>query len=165
MVEACATFQILVVDVPGLCAPPKPISLVFIDDHPSAHAGVMAQIRARQELHLVTNSVEARTGLQQVRRAKPDLVLLELRRKPGASLTLAGTLHRSAPRSRVIITSMDPLHDDVASFIRAGVSGFIIADASFDTLLNTIHSVAQGIQVLPAELTRSLFAQLQACRN
>lgn len=35
-----------------------------------------------------------------------------------------------------------------------------MANASFDTFLNTIHSVAQGTQVLPSELTRSLFGQL-----
>ena len=56
---------------------------------------------------------------------------------------------------------MGPLQDDLMGFVRAGVSGFIMADASFDRFLNTIDSVAHGIPVLPVELTNSLFGQLK----
>jgi DNA-binding NarL/FixJ family response regulator len=48
----------------------------------------------------------------------------------------------------------------VVSLVRAAVSGFIMTNASCDTFLKTLHSVAQGIQVLPLELTHSLFGQL-----
>jgi DNA-binding NarL/FixJ family response regulator len=50
---------------------------------------------------------------------------------------------------------------DVSSYLRAGVSGFIMAIASFETFLTTIQAVAGGAQVLPPELTAALFAQLK----
>jgi DNA-binding NarL/FixJ family response regulator len=58
-----------------------------------------------------------------------------------------------------------PAREDVASLIRAGVSGFIMANAPFGVFLDTIHLVAEGIQVLPDELTASLFGQLHGPRN
>jgi DNA-binding NarL/FixJ family response regulator len=76
-------------------------------------------------------------------------------------LALAGALHRVVPKSRVIIMGLKAPQNDVVSFVRAGVSGFIMADASFEQLLQTVRSVAQGIRSLPAELTRSLFSQLR----
>jgi DNA-binding NarL/FixJ family response regulator len=142
----------------------KRISMVLIDDRLSAREGVVARIRAQPGFHILAATAETEAALQKVRQTKPDLVLLNLRRESADSLALAGALHGKVPASHVIIMSMDPLHEDVASFVRAGVSGFIMADASLDKFLSTIHSVALGIQVLPKELTRSLFAQLNGYR-
>jgi DNA-binding NarL/FixJ family response regulator len=99
--------------------------------------------------------------LRQLRATRPDIVLLNLRHAGEDRLALAGALHRAAPKSRVIIMGLEASQNDVASFVRAGVSGFIMAGASFEQFLRTIRSVVQGIQALPSELTRSLFRQLR----
>jgi DNA-binding NarL/FixJ family response regulator len=142
----------------------KRISMVLLDDTPSAREGVVALLRAQPELHVSACPPDTAAALQMVQEAKPDLVLLNLPREGDDRLTLAGALHREAPDSRMIVMGLEPLQTDVAGFIRAGVSGFIMADASFDTFLSTIHSVVQGIQVLPFELTGSLFGQLKGPR-
>jgi DNA-binding NarL/FixJ family response regulator len=53
-----------------------------------------------------------------------------------------------------------PLQADVFEFVEAGVSGFILKDASIAEFLNTIRIVYQGNQVLPPHLTGSLFSQI-----
>jgi DNA-binding NarL/FixJ family response regulator len=53
-----------------------------------------------------------------------------------------------------------PIQEDVAAFVRAGASGFIMKDASFDEFLRTIRAVAAGADVLPPQLTGSLFGQI-----
>jgi DNA-binding NarL/FixJ family response regulator len=138
----------------------KPISIVLVDDNPLAREGVVALIRAQPGFHVLAASAKIEQALRRVRAIKPDMVLLNLPREGHGSLMLAGALHGQVPESRVIIMGLEPLHEDVASFVRAGVSGFIMAYASFDKFLSTIRSVARGIQVLPFELTRSLFGQL-----
>jgi DNA-binding NarL/FixJ family response regulator len=134
--------------------------MLLIDDNPLAREGIVALIRAQPGFHVLAASAEIEAAFGKVRETKPDIVLLNLRRVGDDSLTAAGALHGDVPESRVIIMGMEPLHEDVTSFVRAGVSGFIMADASLDTFLSTIHSVTQGIQVLPLDLTRSLFDQL-----
>ena len=135
--------------------------MVLIDDNPSARQGIVARIRAQPSFRVLAASADVEEAVQKVRDTRPDIVLLNLRREGGDSLTLAGALHREVPESRVIIMGLEPPQEDVASLVRAGVSGFVMADASFDTYLGTIHSVAQGIQILPLELTGSLFGQLK----
>lgn len=142
----------------------KRISLVLINDNSLVREGVVPRIRAGSGFQVLAASAEVEAALRTVRKAKPDMVLLNLRREGDDSLKLAGALHGQAPQSRVIILGLEPLHEDVVSLVRAGVSGFLMANASFDTFLSTIHSVAQGIQVLPSQLTRSLFAQLKQHR-
>ena len=53
-----------------------------------------------------------------------------------------------------------PLQEDVLIFVQAGVSGFILKDATVNDFLHTIRSVAGGSKVLPPRLTESLFAQI-----
>lgn len=146
---------------PGVRPMRKRISLVLVVDNPSVRGGVMSLIRAQRSFHVLAVSTEVEAALRQVREIRPDIVLLNLRPEGDDSLTLAGALHGDVPKSRVIIMGLVAPQQDVASFLRAGVSGFIMAGASFETFLNAIHSVARGIQVLPPELTRSLFDQLK----
>ncbi|HEX7023865.1 MAG TPA: response regulator transcription factor [Gemmatimonadales bacterium] len=136
------------------------ISMMFIDDDPSAREGAAVRIRSQPGFHLLAASATVEEALRLVRSIKPDLVLLDFRWEDGVSLALAGALHGEFPGSRVVIMGRHPLHEDVAGFVRAGVAGFIMADASFDTVLGTIHLVARGLRVLPPELTGSLFGQL-----
>ena len=53
-----------------------------------------------------------------------------------------------------------PLQEDVLVFVQAGVSGFILKDATVNDFLKTIRSVVNGAKVLPPHLTESLFSQI-----
>ena len=138
----------------------KRLVMILIEDDRSARKGIVALIRAQAGIRVLATSVVFKVVLRNIRKTKPDLLLLSLGPERDQSLTLAGALHGEVPESRVIMVGLPALQVDVASFVRAGVSGFIMGDASFDRFLGTIHSVARGIPVLPSELTGSLFRQL-----
>jgi len=139
----------------------KRISVVLLDDNPSARKRVVARIHAQPGFQVLAASAGTAAALRKVRETKPDLVLLNLRREGADSLTMAGALHGGAPESRLVIMGMEPLQGDLMSYVRAGVAGFIMANASFDRFLSTIDSVARGVPVLPVELTNALFGQLK----
>ena len=141
------------------------ISVILIDDNLVAREGIVALIRSQPGLQVLAASANMEDALRQVLETRPDLVLLNLRREGEDGLTMAGLVHGQAPASRVIVMGLRPAREDVASLIRAGVSGFIMANAPFGVFLDTIHLVAEGTQVLPDELTASLFGQLHGPRN
>jgi DNA-binding NarL/FixJ family response regulator len=145
---------------PGAAPVTRPISLVLVDDHPLAEDGVVARIRTEPGFQVLVASARIEDALQRVRETTPEVVLLNLRQEGADSLTLAGALHGEVPESRVIVMGMEARQTDVAGLIRAGVSGFIMASASFDQFIHAIHLVAEGVQVLPVELTHPLFHQL-----
>jgi DNA-binding NarL/FixJ family response regulator len=141
------------------------VSVVLIDDNLVAREGIVALIRSQPGFQVLAASANIEDALQQVQETGPDLVLLNLRREGEDSLTMAGLLHGQAPASRVIVMGLRPVREDVASLIRAGVSGFIMAGAPFEVFLDTIHLVARGTKVLPEDLTASLFGQLHGHQN
>jgi DNA-binding NarL/FixJ family response regulator len=133
---------------------------MLIDDDRAKRDGVVALIRALPGYDVVATSAEIEEVLGKVTASSPDVVLIDLGGKGDDRLTLAGALHGRAPRSRVIIMGLHQPEVDLVAFVRAGVSGFIMADASFQHLIRVVGLVAGGTRVLPEELTRSLFGQL-----
>lgn len=53
-----------------------------------------------------------------------------------------------------------PAHAEVVEFVRAGVAGFILKDATLHDFLHTIRSVVKGAKILPPPMTGSLFSQI-----
>ena len=134
---------------------------MLIDDNPGHGGKVLSRIRAEPGFRVVAVCSEVELALQQVRTIKPEVVLLNMPGASDACLTLTGALHGEVPASRVIVMGAITSSTNLAPFIRSGVLGFTMADASFDTLVGTIQDVAAGTSVLPLELTGGLFRELR----
>jgi DNA-binding NarL/FixJ family response regulator len=117
-------------------------------------------VRTQSGFHVLAASADATEALKKVREAKPDVVLVDFGLEDHDSLSLTATVHAEVPQARVIVMGLLPLQEDVAAYVRAGASGFIMKDASFDEFFATIRAVARGAQVLPSQLTNSLFSQI-----
>lgn len=139
---------------------PNPISLVLIDDNRLLREGIAVMLRSQPGFKVLAASADVDEALQEVREAKPEVVLLDFGLEDHDSLSLAATVHREVPEARVIVMGLLPLQEDLADYVRAGASGFIMKDASFEDFFATIRAVAAGSEVLPQALTNSLFSQI-----
>jgi DNA-binding NarL/FixJ family response regulator len=92
--------------------------------------------------------------------ANPNVVLLDFGLENGDSLAVVRQVGEDLPECRVIMLDLLPSHEDIMDVVHAGVSGFIMKDASLDDLVNTIRSVARGGKVLPPQMTNTLFSQI-----
>ncbi len=136
------------------------IALVLIDDNRLLREGLATMIRAQPGFKVLAASADADEALEEVRKAKPDIVLLDFGLQDHDSLSLTTTVHLEVPEAKVIIMGLLPSQEDVADYVRAGASGFTMKDASFSDFVATIRAVAGGAQVLPDALTHSLFSQI-----
>lgn len=138
----------------------KPISLVLIDDNRLLREGIAAIIRTQPGFKVLAASADVDEALAKAREAKPDVILLDFGLEGHDGLSLTATVHDEVPGARVIVMGLMPLQEDVANYVRAGASGFIMKDASFVDFFATIRAVAGGAEVLPQALTNSLFTQI-----
>jgi len=138
----------------------KPISLVLIDDNRLLREGLAAMIHTQPGFKVLAASADVDEALKKVREAKPDVVLLDFGLEDHDSLSLTATVHGEVPEAHVIVMGLLPLQEDVANYVQAGATGFIMKDASFEDFFETIRAVAAGAQVLPPALTNSLFSQI-----
>jgi DNA-binding NarL/FixJ family response regulator len=121
---------------------------------------VVTRIRSLPGFLVLATSAEVEEALRVVHEARPDVVLMDFDQRSQDRLTLAGALHRDAPGSRLVVMGLRDPNTNLVGLVRAGVSGFIMVGASFETYLGTIQSVARGEPMLPVELTHALFEQL-----
>ncbi|HEX4932223.1 MAG TPA: response regulator transcription factor, partial [Gemmatimonadaceae bacterium] len=129
---------------------------MLIDDNRLLREGIAAMIHTQPGFTVLAASADADEALRKVREAKPEIVLVDFGLEDHDSLGLTATVHSEVPEARVIVMGILPAQEDVADYVRAGASGFIMKDASFNEFFATIIAVAGGAQVLPQALTQSL---------
>ena len=137
------------------------LSIVLIDDDRTSREGVIALIRSQPGFQVLAVSADVEEAIAQIRDTSPDIVVLNLGREGQNGLTVAGALHGEAPASRVVMMGMQARDSEVAGLVRAGVAGFLMANATLETVVATLLAVSSGTNVLPLELTGSLFGQLK----
>jgi DNA-binding NarL/FixJ family response regulator len=117
-------------------------------------------LKKQKDMNVVETVGNGENILAIMRKYKPEILLLDLGLRSRNSLNLVKLVKKNFPHSKIVIMDLIPLQSDVFEFVRAGVSGFILKDATVNDFLKTIRSVAKGIQILPPNLTGSLFSQI-----
>jgi DNA-binding NarL/FixJ family response regulator len=138
----------------------KRIKLLIIEDNRLLRDGIVSMIGEQIDMKAVAGLGDGDKAPLKIRELKPDIVLLDLGLRSQNSLHLVQSLKRTFPETKIIVMDLVPIQSDVVNFVQAGVSGFILKDATIDDFLRTIRSVAKGMKVLPPLLTGSLFSQI-----
>lgn len=134
------------------------ISVALIEDNRLVREGITALLNGLPDLRVVAGASGADTTM--LREATPQVVLLDIGLGHGSSLRVAEQVRKEFPESKIILMDVLPVHEDIVEFVNVGVSGFIMKDATLDDLVHTIRSVAKGINVLPPQMTSTLFSQI-----
>ena len=135
------------------------IRILLIEDNRLLRDGITAMVEEQPDMRIVASSGNS-DALQKTKSLKPEVVLLDLGLRGHSSLHLLRLVRKHAPEARVIVMDLIPLQAELVEFVREGVSGFILKDATFEDFLGTIRSVASGAKVLPPPLAGSLFSQI-----
>jgi DNA-binding NarL/FixJ family response regulator len=138
----------------------KKIRLLLIEDNRLLREGLAVMLKKQKDMNVVETVGNGENILAIVRKYKPEVLLLDLGLRSRNSLNLVKLVKKNFPAAKVIIMDLIPVQADVFEFVQAGVSGFILKDATVNDFLKTIRSVAKGLQVLPPNLTGSLFSQI-----
>ena len=134
------------------------ISVAVIEDNRLVREGLTVLLNQLADFRVVAGGPSG--DLTRLADTKPHVILLDLGLRNGDSLRIAETVKREFPGSKVIVMDLLPVHEDIVEFVNAGVSGFIMKDATLDELASTIRSVARGVNVLPPQMTATLFSEI-----
>ena len=138
----------------------KKIAILVIEDNRLLRDGIEALLKKQPDMHVVATVGNGENILLMLDKVKPNIILLDLGLRNQNSLQIVKSTKKHSAETKIIVMDLIPLQADVFEFVEAGVSGFILKDASINEFLNTIRSVDQGTKVLPPHLTGSLFSQI-----
>jgi DNA-binding NarL/FixJ family response regulator len=137
------------------------IRLLIIEDNRLLREGISSILKKQPDMTVGSTHGSGEKLPPKVRSHKPHIVLIDLSLRSQNSLQIVRRMRRDFPDVKVIVMDLVPMQSDVVVFVEAGVSGFILKNASIVDFLKTIRSVAQGKKVPPI-LTDSLFSQIIA---
>jgi DNA-binding NarL/FixJ family response regulator len=135
----------------------KLITVAIVDDSRLVREALASMLGRLPDLQVVAAGVADDAFMDET---KPDVVLLDVGLRDEDSLGVAAALIKRSPGTKVIVMDLIPMSEDIVQFVNAGVSGFVLKDATFDEFVATIRSVAAGGKVLPSGMTESLFSQI-----
>jgi two-component system, NarL family, nitrate/nitrite response regulator NarL len=134
------------------------IRIAIVEDNRLLREGLTRKLDQQADFTVVHAAAEG--SLEELGEAAADVLLLDVGLEGEDSLALAQRLRAGLPALRVIVMDLLPVHDDLVEFVTAGVSGFIVKDATLDDFLMTIRSVAAGHTILPPAMASTLFSQI-----
>jgi len=138
----------------------KKIRILLIEDNRLLREGITALLKKQPDMQVVTTVGNGENILEIIGKHNPNIVLLDLGLRSQNSLKVVKLVKQNFEETKIIVMDLIPLQTDVFEFVKAGVSGFILKDATVTDFLKTIRSVVKGLQVLPPNLTGSLFSQI-----
>lgn len=138
---------------------PTVITVAIIEDNRLVREGLTILLNRISGIRVVAGGASADAVLSR-EKLDPRIFLLDVGLCNGDSLRVARRVKRELPDARIVVMDLLPVQEEIVEFVHAGVSGFLMKDATLDDLERTIRSVAAGSEVLPPQMIGSLFSQI-----
>ncbi|MER5266653.1 response regulator transcription factor [Actinosynnema sp. NPDC002837] len=130
------------------------IRVLVADDQEMVREGFSALLDAQADISVVGSAGDGVAAVGEVRRLRPDVVLMDVRMPEMDGLT-ATRLLADDPVKVLVLTTFD-LDDYVYEALRAGASGFLLKHAPASELLAAVRVVARGDALLAPSVTKRL---------
>lgn len=134
------------------------VTIALIEDNRLVREGLTSMINQQPGLKVILGQASGEPHT--ISKLTPAVVLLDIGLRRGDSLRIATQTRVEFPGAKIIIMDLLPAHEDIVEYVNAGVSGFIMKDATLAELVSTIRAVAAGENVLPVTMVNSLFSQI-----
>ncbi|MEV0157930.1 response regulator transcription factor [Micromonospora sp. NPDC050686] len=132
------------------------IRVVVIDDQALVRMGLRTLLENEDDTELVGEATDGRSGVELVRRTKPDVVLMDIRmpQVDGLGALREITADPTLAKVRVVMLTTFELDEYVFGALHNGASGFVLKDSPPDELLRAVRVVAGGGSLLSPSVTR-----------
>jgi DNA-binding NarL/FixJ family response regulator len=122
------------------------LRVLVVDDHDVVHWGFRLLLERQSWVERCVVAAEGGEAMEQARRLKPDVALIDLLLRDESGAELCEELHAAVPETRILLLSgVGSISPAVAR--RAGASGFVSKDLGAGDIVKAVRMVALGMEV------------------
>jgi two-component system, NarL family, response regulator DevR len=135
--------------------------IFLVDDHEVIRQGIVALLRAENDLEVVGEAATVREALTRVPTVQPEVAVLDVRLPDGNGVELCRDLRSRLPELRCLMLTSFADHEALVDAIMAGAAGFVLKEVVGSELVSAIQKVAAGESLIDAKMTSGLLSRLR----
>jgi len=131
-----------------------PVIKVYIaDDHKIIRDGLISLLSTEVGIEVVGEADNGRTAEKQVRKLKPDVVIMDIDMPKLNGIDATRLIVKERPDTKVLGLSVHSEEYCISAMLKAGVSGYLTKESSFEEVTKAIRSVYNGENFLSGSIT------------
>jgi DNA-binding NarL/FixJ family response regulator len=123
---------------------PDEITCLIVDDHEVVREGVRLSLSRTPHIRVIGEASDGESAIAMTERRKPNVVLMDIRMPGMDGLEATKQIVDRVPGTFVLMFTAFSERSLLARGLESGAKGYILKEASHDTLLRAIEKVAQG---------------------
>jgi DNA-binding NarL/FixJ family response regulator len=137
------------------------IQALIVDDHPVTRDGLRTALELSDEVSIVGEASTGEEAIDRVQSLTPDVVFMDVRMPGIGGIEATRKIRDVSPNTRVILFTVDESRNAISEAIQAGVSGYLLKDASAEELVDAAKHAIEGKAVIHPQLTRAFIEEVQ----
>ncbi len=141
------------------------LRVMLVDDHEVVREGLRTLLGRQKGMLVVGEAGTAAEAIEVAARAKPDVIVMDVRLPDGSGVEACRTIREARPETKVIM--LTSYADDEALFasIVAGAAGYLLKQTRGQAVVDAITSVAQGRSLLDPDVTGKVLERVRRGRD
>ncbi|MGE3345320.1 MAG: response regulator [Vicinamibacterales bacterium] len=129
------------------------VRVLLVDDQSLFREGLRTLLSTRADLEVVGEAGDGAQALSIAADVRPDVVLMDLQMPVMDGVRATAALRERLPDIRVLVLTTFDDETNVIGALRAGAAGYLLKDASVETLMGAIRAAARGESFLQSTVT------------
>jgi DNA-binding NarL/FixJ family response regulator len=142
-------------------SPAGRIRVVVVDDHPALRDGIRAGLDRSDMATVVGEASDGKDAVELVRKATPDVVLMDLQLPILGGVEAIRQIAANAPQVKILVLTVSANEADVVEAVRAGACGYLLKTATTEEIVDGIRRAHQGDAVFTPVLAGMVLADFR----
>jgi DNA-binding NarL/FixJ family response regulator len=138
------------------------IAVLVADDHPLMREGIAALISQASDIHLVGEASDGRQAVEQHRKLRPDVTLMDLQMPGTGGLDAIVAIRAEVPSARIIVLTTYCGDALAKRALISGAQAYLLKSAVRKDLLDTIRAVHRGQVHVSPEVANVMASKIGA---
>jgi DNA-binding NarL/FixJ family response regulator len=143
-------------EVKDSAAPVEKIRVFVVEDQTKILKNQLKLLEGSPEIEIIGTALSGETALEEVRRLKPHVLLLDLGLPRMSGIDVTREVKATTPEVEILIFTIFDEEDKVLEAVKAGASGYLLKGTPADKMVEAIKEVRAGGTVIQPNLARRL---------